>query len=227
MGFCQQVRWCYLIVLRFRVALSSKELLQMPRPGAGFVSVTRNNVRLSDGTLVFGDPRHAEALFAIKEATRLCKPLLVVEWNRMEPVPNHCLFRQWVISHRIRTLHVAGQTEDWRNSGLFETAKAYFLAAFTDPTDQDRSSTEDHSHLSNSTTSGASADFSQVWLSPQAFAQMGSEIWRHFTVYETKTGKNLLPHLKTYFRMRQRRAKCSSHGDADHQELVWIAFGSM
>lgn len=99
----------------------------------------------------------------------------------------------------------------------------------------------------------ATKDDHGVFLSPQGFAQMGSEIWRHFTLYEPydkseKLSKEprLIPHLKTYFRMKGRklsdlniddnfqcklnRRKCTTHNMSvleRERELIWFAFGSM
>ena len=66
------------------------------RPGAEFVSVTRHNVRTAAGTVVIGDMSKPEALFPIREARRLGRPLLILEWNRHDRVPDSKKLRDWV-----------------------------------------------------------------------------------------------------------------------------------
>ena len=215
----------------------------VPRPGAQLVSVTRRNVRSADATLIFGACRTPETLLPLHEAQRQGQPVLVVEWTCLDPDPDAERLRQWLVANKVETLHVAGSRKHWRDHGVFEATKRFLIEGLTErEADVERASESSRQApiLAGPPTGIHEGDTCLeddmgVWLSPQAFSQMGAEIWRHFTLYDQcAPGRRIMPHLKTYFRLRsngkhRRSNSCSSNsqGRATQHELVWMMFGSM
>eukprot|EP00750_Incisomonas_marina_P019297 INCI3282.2.p1 GENE.INCI3282.2~~INCI3282.2.p1 ORF type:complete len:1277 (+),score=138.16 INCI3282.2:236-4066(+) len=213
------------------------------RPGAQLVSVTRRNVRSADATLIFGACRTPETLLPLHEAQRQGQPVLVVEWTCLDPDPDAERLRQWLVANKVETLHVAGSRKHWRDHGVFEATKRFLIEGLTErEADVERASESSRQApiLAGPPTGIHEGDTCLeddmgVWLSPQAFSQMGAEIWRHFTLYDQcAPGRRIMPHLKTYFRLRsngkhRRSNSCSSNsqGRATQHELVWMMFGSM
>lgn len=78
-------------------------------PSEEYSERTSWNVRDSDGTLVLvdGEPSGGTA-FTIEEASRLHRPLLVVDPTSASVEQT----RAWIARHRIQTLNVAGPRDD-------------------------------------------------------------------------------------------------------------------
>jgi hypothetical protein len=87
---------------------------------------TRANVSGSDGTLILcrGAPRGGTQL-TLREATRLGKPLLVVQ---LGDAPDFDVLRKWALAHRVSVLNVAGPRES-QCPGIGEQAATYLRAA--------------------------------------------------------------------------------------------------
>lgn len=211
-------------------------------------------MRSADATLIFGACRTPETLCPLHEAQKKGQPVLVVEWTCLDSDPDPERLRQWLAANKVKTLHVAGSRKHWRDYGVFEATKRFLIEALTVRTEAHcERACGPFSRLpqlaSLAPTSGADGggascsedDDIGVWLSPQAFAQMGAEVWRHFTLYEQRApGRRVMPHLKTYFRLRSDGKRttataktlntsrsASSQAFANQREVVWMMFGSM
>lgn len=92
---------------------------------------TEWNVRDSDGTLVLltGEPGRG-TLLTIRLAREMKRPLLVVDLDASSSPPSQ--IRDWLISHAIETLNVAGPRESER-PGIGARARAFLLHALPTP----------------------------------------------------------------------------------------------
>lgn len=87
---------------------------------------TEWNVRDSDGTLVLtkGTPPNGTA-YTIEVAARLKKPCLILDLLD-QPAPS--VVREWVMTHKIRILNVAGPRES-KFPGIYTQAKQFLRLA--------------------------------------------------------------------------------------------------
>ena len=91
-------------------------------PSAEYAQRTEWNVRDSDGTLVLsrGEPSGGTAQ-TVEVAARLGKPHLVVD---LTALPDAAAVRDWIRTHRIETLNVAGPRESTR-AGIHAAASQF------------------------------------------------------------------------------------------------------
>ena len=95
--------------------------------------------------MVFGDTKKPDCLYPIKVATKLNKPLLILEWHRWAAIPSPTQLRRWLTQTQtklnrsnsdrkaLRTLYIAGNQEDWRHRGIYNAVKKFLLLALTEP----------------------------------------------------------------------------------------------
>jgi hypothetical protein len=97
-------------------------------PSVSYPQRTRWNVRDSDGTLILthGRPKGGTAL-TIKLARALGKPVLVVDPAKKDQLIRA---REWVESHQVRILNVAGPRESER-PGIYAEAKQFLMGLLT------------------------------------------------------------------------------------------------
>ena len=91
-------------------------------PAEDYAQRTTWNVRDSDGTLImtFGEPTGGTAQ-TVDDAGRLKKPCLVIDLDRP---PNFQVVLDWIRTHRIRTLNVAGPRES-KCPGIYRAASGF------------------------------------------------------------------------------------------------------
>ena len=93
--------------------------------GSSYGERTRLNVRDADGTLILtrGEPTGGTAL-TLALARRLGKPHLLVD---VQAAPDPTAIRDWMESHHIRVLNVAGPRES-TCPGIYNQSKALLEA---------------------------------------------------------------------------------------------------
>lgn len=89
---------------------------------------TAQNVKDSDGTLVFGNPNSAGSKLTVKTARQLSKPFFVVRWQSGQSLPSPAKFRQWLRANDISVLNVAGNRES-RNPGITRAVHDFLVSA--------------------------------------------------------------------------------------------------
>jgi hypothetical protein len=72
---------------------------------------TLDNVCDSDGTLIFGNVDSRGSRLTLRYCVQAKKPCIVVEWRPGDGVPDSEPFVDWLASHDIGTLNVAGNRE--------------------------------------------------------------------------------------------------------------------
>lgn len=97
-------------------------------PGAGYRKRTIQNIRDSDGTVILceGPPVGGSAL-TLAQCQRLGKPCLVIDSRDCAPAAAAREIVQFVATHRVETLNLAGPSEE-RTPG----ARAYAQAAVSE-----------------------------------------------------------------------------------------------
>ncbi len=102
--------------------------------GSSYMERTRRNVEDTDGTLVLvpGEPAGGTGA-TVAHAKRVGKPVLVVDPDRAGAEARLSGIMEWIETHRIRVLNVAGPRESGQ-PGIYDVARdvmALLLAAST------------------------------------------------------------------------------------------------
>ncbi len=86
-----------------------------------YSSRTRDNVRDSDGTVLFGDANSVGSTLTLQTCIYTAKPYIIN--------PSTAELLSWAIEHEIKILNVAGNRES-RNPGIQEKVRATLVEAF-------------------------------------------------------------------------------------------------
>jgi hypothetical protein len=94
----------------------------------GYPARTRQNVALSDGTLLVGPYESGGSKLTHEFATQMNKPLFLLKYPPDTSDDGQCIieFKQWLENHRIQTLNVAGNRES-QSPGIGEFTRSFLL----------------------------------------------------------------------------------------------------
>ena len=112
--------------------LLSFGLVECDEPG--YPARTRQNVLQSDGTLLVGPYESGGSAFTNAVAQEANKPIFYIPFSGPATVNNDAsrveAFHQWLETHRIGILNVAGNRES-NNPGIQEFTRRFLLTALT------------------------------------------------------------------------------------------------
>ena len=96
----------------------------------GYPARTRNNIALSDGTLLVGAFESGGSKLTHELATQMGKPLLLIAYPPDQSGDENRIteFRRWLENHRIQTLNIAGNRES-QSPGIAEFTRNFLLRA--------------------------------------------------------------------------------------------------
>lgn len=98
---------------------------------AGYEHRTRQNVRVSDGTVVFGARFDTGSALTLSFCDAFGKPKLPVVVGAPHTYPAAaCAVRAWIVQERIRVLNVAGNRES-KSPGIFDAVVAILTEALS------------------------------------------------------------------------------------------------
>jgi hypothetical protein len=99
----------------------------MEHPDGDYLSRTEENVRMSDGTVIFGN--RSRGSNRTEEFCRVIgKPCLWLK--EYQNGTSHTQFRIWMNNHRIKVLNVAGNRES-RSPGIGAAVERFLMEAFS------------------------------------------------------------------------------------------------
>jgi len=92
---------------------------------------TWENVKNTDGTLIFGNVKSRGCSLTEKYAEKLEKPYICVEWRSEEAIPDTSSFVKWIKDNDIQVLNVAGNREEGM-PGIFQAVQDFLIEALDD-----------------------------------------------------------------------------------------------
>jgi hypothetical protein len=94
----------------------------------GYPARTRQNIALSDGTLLVGPYESGGSGLTHELATQMNKPLFLIPYPPDSRDENIAKFKQWLENHRIQTLNIAGNRES-QSPGICEFTRDFLIRA--------------------------------------------------------------------------------------------------
>jgi len=96
----------------------------------GYPARTRQNIGLSDGTLLVGPYQSGGSKLTHELATQMSKPLFLITFPPDNNDDSQSIreFREWLENHGIQTLNVAGNRES-QSPGIGEFTREFLLRA--------------------------------------------------------------------------------------------------
>jgi len=107
--------------------LAEYGLVESPSPK--YPPRTEDNVRDSDGTLIFGNEMSRGCTLTKNLCERMGKPFLCVSWRSGDEVPDwpdSRIFLEWLEDNEIDVLNVAGNRES-KQSGIGDAAYSFLM----------------------------------------------------------------------------------------------------
>lgn len=103
---------------------------------SGYVARTVSNVKDTDGTLIFGNPHSPGSKATYRATVMHNKPVLIIHWqfqkyHHSDIKHSAELLREWLATHKIEVLNVAGNRESG-NPGIHAEIQTFLVAALLD-----------------------------------------------------------------------------------------------